>query len=84
MNKVNDAQKLTFAYLSRSFGIRQSKDERIIQERMFFFLREARNLIFRLSSVGRSPFFRLAITIFIACASFSFVFMIFRCGIIRM
>ena len=36
MNKANDAQKLTFAYLSRSFGIRQSKDERIIQKRNFF------------------------------------------------
>ena len=52
MNKANDAQKLAFAYLSRSFGIRQSKDERIIQERMFFILREAPLILFRLSSVG--------------------------------
>ena len=35
MNKANDAQKLAFAYLSRSFGNRQSKDERRKTKELF-------------------------------------------------
>ena len=46
MNKANDAQKLAFAYLSRSFGIRQSKDDRRwtierIDKNVFFLARSA-------------------------------------------